>query len=102
MVLLFQFTCSSIDADIISYDPENKPNFRFNRKLYNQLVEKGFYFELLYSPAIQDSSQRKNVIAMSHLYHSYGKSRNVIVSSGATNSFLLRSPYDIVNLYPLN
>ncbi|KAF2878960.1 hypothetical protein ILUMI_27208 [Ignelater luminosus] len=93
-----QFTCSSIDADIFSYDPETKPNFKLNRKLYNQLVERGFYFELLYSPAIQASSQRKNVIAMSHFYHSYGKSRNIIISSGATSTFLLRSPYDVVNL----
>jgi len=94
----FQFTCSSIEADIFSFDPENKLTYKLNRKLYNQLVDRGFHFEILYSPAVQDSTKRKNTIAVSHMYHSYGKSKNIIISSGATNDFLLRSPYDIINL----
>ncbi|GJQ86603.1 hypothetical protein Trydic_g7836 [Trypoxylus dichotomus] len=93
-----QFTCSNIDADILSYDPENKISYKLTRKIYNQLVDKGFYFEILYAPAIQDSAQRKNMIQTSHIYHTYGKSKNIIISSGATSSMLLRGPYDIINL----
>lgn len=95
-----KYTCNNIDADILSYDPENKVSYKLTRKMYNQLVEKGYHYELLYAPAIQDSTQRKNMIHISHLYHSFGKSRNIIVSSGATNRMLLRGPYDIINLYP--
>ncbi|KRT80142.1 hypothetical protein AMK59_8233 [Oryctes borbonicus] len=92
------FACSNIDADILTYDPENKISYKLTRKMYNQLVEKGFHYEILYSPVIQDSTQRKNMIHTSHLYHSYGKSKNIIISSGATSSILLRGPYDIINL----
>lgn len=94
----FQFTCSNIEADILTFNPENKANFSINRKMYMLLVEKGYHYEILYSPAIQDSTARKNLIHQSHVYHSVGKSKNIIISSGATNSILLRSPYDIINL----
>ncbi|XP_076255366.1 ribonuclease P protein subunit Rpp30 [Rhynchophorus ferrugineus] len=94
----FMFTCSNLDADILSYDPENKISLKLSRKLYFQLVDKGYHFELLYSPAIQDASKRKNLIHLSHLYHSLGKSKNVIVSSGAEHHYLIRSPYDIISL----
>ncbi|KAI4464271.1 ribonuclease p subunit p30 [Holotrichia oblita] len=93
-----QFACSNIDADILSYDPENKIPYKLTRKMYNQLIEKGFHYEILYAPAIQDSTQRKNMIQTSHIYHSFGKSKNVIISSGATSRMLLRGPYDIINL----
>ncbi|XP_060518836.1 ribonuclease P protein subunit p30 isoform X2 [Cylas formicarius] len=94
----FMFTCSNFDADILTIDPQNKTNIKLNRKLYNQLIEKGCHFELLYSPAIEDSTKRKNLIYTSHLYHSIGKSKNVIFSSGAQDSMLLRSPYDVISL----
>lgn len=98
--LLFQFTCSNLEADILSFDPENKMSLKLSRKLYFQLVDKGYHFELLYSPAIQDASKRQNLIHLSHLYHSFGKSKNVIMSSGAKYHYLIRSPYDIISLYP--
>lgn len=68
--------------------------------MYNQLIEKGFHYEILYAPVIQDSTQRKNMIQTSHIYHSFGKSKSVIISSGATSRMLIRGPYDIINLYP--
>lgn len=71
-----------------------------NRKLYNVLKDRNVYFELMYSPAIRDSTSRKNIIHMSHLYHAYGKSKNIIISSSAAEAFQVRSPYDVINLYP--
>ncbi|XP_031342142.1 ribonuclease P protein subunit p30 isoform X2 [Photinus pyralis] len=94
----FQFTCTSFEADIFSFNPSTKPNYRLQRKLYYLLIERGAYFELMYGPAIEDSTKRKNILATAHMYHSFGKSRNIIISSGITNSLLLRSPYDVTNL----
>lgn len=92
------FTCSSLEADILTFDPQNRFSIKLNRKIYSQLIEKGFHLELTYSFAIEDSTKRKNLIYVSHLYHTYGKSRNIIFSSGAENYMLLRSPYDVISL----
>ncbi|XP_066250968.1 ribonuclease P protein subunit p30 isoform X1 [Euwallacea similis] len=92
------FICSNLEADILSYDPQNKLNLKLNRKMYSQLIEKGFHFELTYAPAIQNSSKRRNLINLSHLYHTYGKSRNIIFSSGAISPNFIRGPYDIISL----
>ncbi|XP_066141948.1 ribonuclease P protein subunit p30 isoform X1 [Euwallacea fornicatus] len=92
------FVCSNLEADILSYDPQNKLNLKLNRKMYSQLIEKGFHFELTYAPAIQNSTKRKNLISLSHLYHTYGKSCNIIFSSGATSPNFIRGPYDIISL----
>ncbi|KAK5646756.1 hypothetical protein RI129_005220 [Pyrocoelia pectoralis] len=94
----FQFTCTNFEADIFTFNPSTKPNYKMQRKLYYLLVERGVHFEIMYGPAIEDSTKRKNIIATAHMYHSFGKSRNIIISSGITNSFLIRNPYDVINL----
>ncbi|CAG9863082.1 unnamed protein product [Phyllotreta striolata] len=93
------YACSSaVEADIYSYNPENKFTARLTRKMYNKIVQHGYYFELQYSHAIEDSTKRKNLIHVSHMYHSTGKSKNVFFSSGAKNLNLIRNPYDILSL----
>lgn len=94
----FQFTCTNFEADIFTFNPSTKPNYKMQRKLYYLLVERGVHFEIMYGPAIEDSTKRKNIIATAHMYHSFGKSRNIIISSEITNSFLIRNPYDVINL----
>lgn len=68
--------------------------------MYNQLIERGYHFELLYGSAIIDSTKRKNLIHAAHLFHSFGKSKNIFFSSGAEHASCIRNPYDIINLYP--
>ncbi|EEB13610.1 Ribonuclease P protein subunit p30, putative [Pediculus humanus corporis] len=82
--------------NILSFDPINKWDFTFNRKLYNQFVNQNVYFELMYSPGIIDSSARKNLFTVSHMYRAVGKSKNIIVTSGASAPHHIRSPYDKV------
>lgn len=80
-------------------DPLDK-TIKFSRKLYMVAVAKNIHFEITYAPAIIDSTSRKNIISKSHRYHAYGKSKNVILSSGAGSIIFVRGPYDIINLYP--
>ncbi|XP_046385304.1 ribonuclease P protein subunit p30 [Ischnura elegans] len=94
----FQYACSSMDVDIISFKPEDTPQFRISRKMYAMATDRGIYFELMYSPAVHDSNSRKNIISLSHLYHAVGKSQNIIVTSNAESPFDLRGPYDVINL----
>ncbi|XP_063902939.1 ribonuclease P protein subunit p30 [Zophobas morio] len=92
------FVCSSFDADIFCFNPENKNHVKRNRKMYKQLVDRGYHFELPYGPAIEDTTKRKNIIHTAHLYHTFIKSKNIILSSSATSPIFIRNPYDIVNL----
>lgn len=94
----FQYACGSMDIDIITFEPESKIPFKISRKLYLQAVERGIFFELMYSPAIRDSTSRKNIISTAHNYHAIGKSRNIIVTSGAENDMYVRDVHDVINL----
>lgn len=92
--------CTTMDVDIISFSPEARSVLKINRKLYKQAVERGVFFEIMYAPALKDSTCRKNIIQRAHLYHAIGKSANIIISSGAETEYQIRGPYDIINLYP--
>lgn len=94
----FQLVLGAIEADILSFGYVNKINFQLNRKHCNKLLSKGIYFELSYNPLIVDQTQRRNCIFLSHILHTYVKSRNIIVTSGATKPIHIRSPYDAINL----
>lgn len=94
----FQFACSTLDVDIITFEPETRLPFKISRKLYRQAVEKGMFFELMYTPAIKDSTSRKNIISMAHTYHAVGKSKNIIVTSSAENDSQVRDVHDVINL----
>ncbi|KAG8263186.1 Ribonuclease P protein subunit p30 [Homalodisca vitripennis] len=95
----FQLACACKDIDLISFDASEHPIF-MNRKTYNLAVANSIYFEVPYAPAIADSGKRRTTIQVAHAYHTYGKSKNIILSSGITDFLKLRSPYDVANLYP--
>ncbi|XP_046963112.1 ribonuclease P protein subunit p30 [Vanessa cardui] len=94
----FQYACGTLDADLITFEPQTRLPFKVSRKLYRLAVERGVFFELTYSPAIRDSTSRKNIIATAHNYHAIGKSKNIIVTSGAENFTQIRSVHDVCNL----
>lgn len=93
-----QYVCNTLDVDIITFEPETKLPFKISRKLYRQAVEKGMFFELMYTPAIKDSTSRKNIISTAHTYHAVGKSKNIILTSNAENDFHVRDVHDVINL----
>ncbi|CAH0729242.1 unnamed protein product, partial [Brenthis ino] len=94
----FQFASGTLDTDIITFEAQTKIPFKVSRKLYRQAVERGIFFELMYAPAIRDSTSRKNIISTAHNYHAVGKSKNIIVSSGAENYMQCRGVHDVINL----
>lgn len=94
----FQYACGTLDTDVITFDPLTRIPFKVSRKLYRQAVERGIFFEIMYSPAIRDSTSRRNIITTSHLYHAVGKSKNIIITSGAKDNTQVRGIYDVINL----
>ncbi|XP_032662629.1 ribonuclease P protein subunit p30 [Odontomachus brunneus] len=93
---MLQFACTQINADLITIRP-SVSNLKLNRKLYQQAVERGLSFEIQYANILEPET-RKMAIYYSHLFYTYGKSKNVIISSGANDINCIRSPYDIINL----
>ncbi|XP_040165459.1 ribonuclease P protein subunit p30 [Anopheles arabiensis] len=93
----YQYACQTMTCDIITYN-QASIHLRTTRNFYYLAVDRNIAFEIKYSPAIVTPADRKQTITRAHRYHMTGKSRNVIISSGATNPFQLRSPYDIANL----
>ncbi|XP_067622787.1 ribonuclease P protein subunit p30 [Eurosta solidaginis] len=90
--------CTSFAGDLVTFDTEAGVKLLVNRKAYQIGVKRGLYFEIKYGPALRDSSVRKDMIKLAHNYCVRGKSKNIIFSSGATNAFELRGPYDVANL----
>lgn len=91
-----QFACTQLNADIITLR-SNSTSFKLNKKLYDQAIERGIHFEIQYVDLLNVES-RKNTIHYSHLFHTYGKSKNVILSSGVSDIKTIRNPYDLINL----
>lgn len=98
---------SGFRADIVSFhaDPDlsgggggGGDSVKWNRKLYREVAEKHMVLEVCYGPAINDSATRRKVIRQTHIYHSVGKSRSIVLSSGARSGIELRSPHDVINL----
>ena len=63
-----------------------------------QAIERGVHFEISYSPAIRDTTQRKYVISNALDIVRASKGRNLIFSSAAESAMDLRGPYDVSNL----
>ncbi|KOC70190.1 Ribonuclease P protein subunit p30 [Habropoda laboriosa] len=93
-----QFACTQLNADIITLRPHTV-TFKFNKKLYEQAIERGIHFEIQYVDLLNVES-RKQTIHYSHLFHTYGKISNmyVILSSGTSDVKTIRNPYDLINL----
>lgn len=91
-----QFACTQLNADVIALTP-SPVTFKLTKKLYDQAIERGVHFEIQYSDLLNIES-RKQTIHYSHLFYTYGKSKNVILSSGASDVRTIRNPYDLVNL----
>ena len=89
---------SSMTADIVSFVPENAADVRWTRKLYSDCVARHMFFELCYAPCVRDATARRRTISQAHNYHSAGKSRNVVICSGAERVAELRGPHDAANL----
>ncbi|XP_071566537.1 ribonuclease P protein subunit p30 [Temnothorax nylanderi] len=93
---ILEFACSQIKTDLITIKPEIS-GIRINRKVYRQAIARDLYFEIQYADLLRQETR------VATLHHSYQLqtcriSMNVIISSGANNRNLIRSPYDIINL----
>ncbi|KAL8621275.1 hypothetical protein ACOMHN_008100 [Nucella lapillus] len=94
----FKLVCNTLEVDIIVLDLTEKLPFHIRRPLVHLAMERGIHFEILYSPAIRDSTYRQNTISAALKLCSICKGKNIIISSGCEKVMELRGPYEIMNL----
>ncbi|XP_029465710.1 ribonuclease P protein subunit p30 isoform X2 [Rhinatrema bivittatum] len=95
---LFHAACTSLDVDLICIHVTEKQPFFFRRPPINVALERGIFFELVYTPAIKDSTMRRYTISNALSLMQICKGKNVIISSSAERPLELRGPYDVATL----
>uniref|UniRef100_A0A2R8N171 Ribonuclease P protein subunit p30 n=1 Tax=Callithrix jacchus TaxID=9483 RepID=A0A2R8N171_CALJA len=85
---LFHIACTHLDVDLICITVTEKLPFYFKRPPINVAIDRGLAFELVYSPAIKDSTMRRYTIsnALNLMQICKGKPLEI------------RGPYDVANL----
>ncbi|XP_025020410.1 ribonuclease P protein subunit p30 isoform X2 [Python bivittatus] len=95
---LFHVACTTLDVDLVCVDVTEKLPFFIKRPSVNVAIERGVYFELIYVPAIKDSTMRRYTISNAFSLMQICRGKNIILSSAAEKPLQLRSPYDVANL----
>ena len=95
---LFQQCCGNLDVDVISIDMTSRLPFYMKLPQVRQAIERGIHFEIVYSPAIRDNTQRRYIISNAMELVHVSKGKNIIISSEAGHQMDLRGPYDVANL----
>ncbi|KAK9727290.1 hypothetical protein RND81_05G271500 [Saponaria officinalis] len=95
---LFDHACTSAQVDMISIDFGKKLPFRLKLASVKAAIERGVYFEIMYSSFLEDSQVRRQLISNAKLLVEWTRGKNVIVSSAAPSFHELRGPNDVSNL----
>ncbi|XP_072726917.1 ribonuclease P protein subunit p30 isoform X1 [Mycteria americana] len=90
--------CTTLDVDLVCINVTEKLPFYFRRPPVNMAIDRGIYFELLYTPAIKDSTMRRYTISNAISLMQICKGKNIVISSAAERPLELRGPYDVANL----
>uniref|UniRef100_A0A670HQZ1 Ribonuclease P protein subunit p30 n=1 Tax=Podarcis muralis TaxID=64176 RepID=A0A670HQZ1_PODMU len=60
---LFHVACTTLDVDIVCINVTEKLPFYIKRPSVNVAIDRGIYFELIYVPAIKDSTMRRYTVS---------------------------------------
>ena len=89
---------TELNCDIINLDLYEKFSFMQKKKLFQTAADKGMFFEVEYGKFITDNESRSNFISNFILLNQVLKGKNLIISSGAENLFMQRSPEDVITI----
>ncbi|XP_034286272.1 ribonuclease P protein subunit p30 isoform X2 [Pantherophis guttatus] len=88
---LFHVACTTLDVDLVCVDVTEKLPFFIKRPSVNVAIERGVYFELIYVPAIKDTTMRRYTISNTFSLMQICRGKNIVLSSGAEkHAYLLR------------
>ena len=95
----FAYLCTQADGiDIITFDFTRSLGFPIDKKLLDEAIKRGIYFEICYSSLLKTAEDRKRVLSNTKVLLQYLRGKHVLLTSGANDYTLLRSPIDVVNI----
>uniref|UniRef100_A0A7S1U7N7 Uncharacterized protein n=1 Tax=Phaeomonas parva TaxID=124430 RepID=A0A7S1U7N7_9STRA len=94
----FDFCCKRAQVDVISLDLCNRLSFHLHPTTVAAALARGVFFEVCYAPALDHAVRRRRLVANVAELVRATRGRNLIFSSGASDSWALRGPLDVVNL----
>ncbi|XP_071668025.1 ribonuclease P protein subunit p30 isoform X3 [Patagioenas fasciata] len=78
-----KIACTTLDVDLVCINVTEKLPFYFRRPPVNMAIDRGIFFELLYAPAIKDSTMRRYTISNAISLMQICKGKNIVISSAA-------------------
>ncbi|XP_031486711.1 protein GAMETOPHYTE DEFECTIVE 1 isoform X2 [Nymphaea colorata] len=97
----FEHACQKAHVDLIAIDFSEKLQFRLKSQMVKAAIQRGLYFELIYSPLLSDTIAKSELINGAKLLVGWTGGKNIILSSSASTVNELRGPYDVANLSTL-
>ncbi|UJR36952.1 hypothetical protein I4U23_029661 [Adineta vaga] len=102
-ILLYLLNSTTIQHELLVLDPSDPELLPFPSKLMRAAAERGITFELIYSNALRDSFERRNLLAFGRLLamNIFKRGQSIVLSSNAMNSLQIRSPHDLMEIVQL-
>ncbi|CAF0751853.1 unnamed protein product [Rotaria sordida] len=102
-ILLYLLNSTTIQYELLVLDSNDPELLPFPSKLMRATSERGITFELIYSNALRDTFERRNLLAFgrSLATNIFKHGQSIILSSNAKNSLQIRSPYDMIEIVQL-
>ena len=99
-ILLYLLSSTTVQHELLVLDPSDPELLPFPSKLMRAAAERGIIFELIYSNALRDPFERRNLLAFgrSLAMNIFKRGQAMVFSSNATNSLQIRSPYDMMEI----
>lgn len=95
---MFNTIIKKLEVDMITIDITQRASWISRKNLVQMAIEKGITFEITYSPALMDSSIRRDCFTNGRDLHRASKGKGLILSSKASKPIEIRSPFDVANM----
>ena len=99
-ILLYLLSATTILYELLVLDPSDSELLPFPSKLMRATAERGVTFELIYSNALRDAFERRNLLAFGRFLamNIFKRGQSMALGSNATNPLQIRSPHDMMEI----
>lgn len=99
-IFLYLLGATTVQHELIVLDPSDSDFLPFPSKLMRAAAERGIAFELIYSNALRDTIERRNLLAFGRALsmNIFKHGQALVLASNANGSLQLRSPHDLMEI----